>query len=199
MRERKTNSRLQDNLISIKEKLLQVFKKHAIFYGDFTLSSGLKSSYYFDGRMFTLWPEGAYLVGKAVFEILKDTPVEAVGGLTLGADPIVTAVALVSYLKGKPLPAFIVREELKRHGTQKQIEGNLPENSKVAVVDDVVTTGTSIFKAIEVVERRNCKVVKVVALLDRHQGGSEELKQRGYDFVAILSADAEGSMRIAQS
>ena len=181
----------------IKERLLQVFKERSISYGSFILSTGIKSSYYVDGRMSTLWPEGAYLVGKTIFEVLKDIPLEAVGGLTVGADPIVTAVALVSYLEGKPLPAFIVREELKRHGTQKQIEGNLPENSKVAVVDDVVTTGTSIFKAIEAVERRNCKVVKVVALLDRHQGGSEELKRRGYDFVAILNVDAEGSMRIA--
>jgi orotate phosphoribosyltransferase len=147
--------------------------------------------------MFTLWPEGAYLVGKAILEVLKDTSVETVGGLTLGADPIVTAVALVSHLEGKPLPAFIVREEFKKHGTQKRIEGNLLENSKVAIVDDVITTGTSIFKAIEAVEKRNCKVVKVIALLDRHQGGSDELRRRGYDFVAILNADAKGAVTVA--
>jgi orotate phosphoribosyltransferase len=181
-----------------KERLLQVFKERSIFYGDFILSSGLKSSYYVDGRMSTLWPEGAYLVGKAIFEVLKDIPLEAVGGLTLGADPIVTAVALVSHLEGKPIPAFIVREGLKKHGTQKQIEGNLQRNSKVAIVDDVITTGASISKAIEAVEKKGCQVIKIVALLDRHQGGSEKLKRRGYDFSAILDADAEGVVTICQ-
>ena len=82
------------------KRLLEVFKEHAILHGDFTLSSGLKSSYYFDGRLVTLWPEGAYLIGKKIFDILKGTGAEAVGGMTIGADPMVTAVAVVSHLEG---------------------------------------------------------------------------------------------------
>jgi orotate phosphoribosyltransferase len=179
------------------KRLLEVFKEHAILHGDFTLSSGLKSSYYFDGRLVTLWPEGAYLIGKKIFDILKGTGAEAVGGMTMGADPMVSAVAVVSHLEGKPIPAFIVRAEMKGHGTQKRIEGPLQRGSRVAIVDDVITTGGSVLRAIEAVEAEGCQVVKVVVLLDRHQGGSDEIRRRGYDFQAILSADAEGEVRIA--
>ena len=179
------------------KRLLEVFKEHAILHGDFTLSSGLKSSYYFDGRLVTLWPEGAYLIGKKVFDILKGAGVEAVGGMTMGADPMVSAVAVVSHLEGKPIPAFIVRAESKGHGTQKRIEGPLKKGSRVAILDDVITTGGSVLRAIEAVEAEGCRVVKVVVLLDRHQGGSDGIKRRGYDFQAILSADAEGDVRLA--
>jgi orotate phosphoribosyltransferase len=178
-------------------RLLEVFQEHAILHGDFTLTSGLKSSYYFDGRLVTLWPEGAYLIGKKICEILKGTGAEAVGGMTMGADPMASAVAVVSHLEGKPIPTFIVRAETKVHGTQKRIEGPLKKGSKVAIVDDVITTGGSVLRAIEAVEAEGCKVVKVVVLLDRHQGGSDEIKRKGYDFQAILSADAEGEVRLA--
>ncbi len=179
-----------------RERFLELVKERGLLRGDFTLASGAKSSYFFDLKMVTLSPEGAYLAGKLVFEILRDSGVDAVGGLTLGADPIVTAVAIVSHLEGKPIPAFIVRGELKEHGTQKAIEGNLPtKGSKVAIVEDVITKGGATLKAIEVVEAAGCRVAKVVALVDRHQGGSDELKRRGYDFAAILHADAEGEVR----
>jgi orotate phosphoribosyltransferase len=115
----------------------------------------------------------------------------------MGADPMVAAVAVASHLEGKPMPAFIVRAEVKGHGTQKRIEGPLKKGSKVAIVDDVVTTGGSVRRAIEAVEAEGCKVVKVVVLLDRHQGGSYEIKKKGYDFQAILSADAAGRVRLA--
>jgi orotate phosphoribosyltransferase len=178
-------------------RLLELFKQHAVLHGEFTLASGAKSSFYFDGRMVTLHPEGAYVVGKRIFELLKDKPVDGVGGPTLGADPIVTAVAVVSHLEGKPIPAFIVRGEAKLHGTQKRIEGHLPRGGRVAIVEDVITSGGSVFGAIEAVEAEGCEVVKVIALLDRHQGGSDELKKRGYDFTAILSADAKGEVKLA--
>ncbi len=179
------------------KRLLEVFKEHAILHGEFTLSSGLKSSYYFDGRLVTLWPEGAYLIGKKIFDILQGVGVEAVGGMTMGADPMVSAVAVVSHLEGKPIPAFIVRADTKGHGTQKRIEGPLKKGSKVAIVDDVITTGGSVLRAIEAVEAEGCQVVKVVVLLDRHQGGSDEIRRRGYDFQAILSADAAGEVKLA--
>ena len=181
------------------ERLLELLKEKSIRYGDFTLSSGMRSAYYFDGRLTTLWPEGAYLVGKQIYDLLQDLKVDAVGGPTLGADPIVAAVALVSHQEGKPVPAFIVRKEPKKHGTQRYIEGHLPAGGTVAIVDDVITTGNSIFQAIEAVEAEGCRVVKVAVLLDRNQGGTEELRRRGYDFTALLSADTEGNISISQS
>lgn len=177
------------------ERLLEVFKQHAVLRGEFTLASGAKTKYYFDGRMVTLLPEGAYLVGQRIFQLVAGE-VDVIGGLTLGADPIVAAVAVISHLEGQPIPAFIVRVEVKEHGTQKKIEGHLPRGGRVAIVDDVITTGGSVFKAIEAVEAEGCKVVKVIVLLDRHQGGSDEIRRRGYDFVAILSADASGEVTL---
>lgn len=179
-------------------RLLELVRERGILRGDFTLASGARSSYFFDLKMVTLSPDGAYLVGKLVFELLRDSGVKAIGGLTLGADPIVTAVALFSHLEGKPIPAFIVRGELKEHGTQKNIEGCLPgKNSRVAIVEDVITKGGYTLRAIKAVEAEGCQVVKVVAVLDRHQGGSDELQQMGYDFSAILHADASGAVSIA--
>ena len=172
------------------ERLLELVKEKSLQFGDFTLTSGLKSSYYFDGWMTSLWPEGAYLLGKKIFELIKEAGIEAIGGPTLGADPIVAAVALISHLEGKPIPAFIVRREPKKHGTQRYIEGHLPKGGRVAIVDDVITTGGSIFRAIEAVEAEGCQVGKVIVLLDRNQGGSEELRRRGYDFNALFSAAA---------
>jgi len=158
----------------------------AFLRGEFTLTSGKKSNYYFDGKKVTLSPEGAYQVGKAIFDQLAGVGIGAVGGVPVGAYPMVAAVALVSHLEGKPIPAFMVREETKEHGTKRKIEGHLKEGSRVALVDDVITTGGSLLRAIEAVEMAKCKVVKVVALVDRHEGGSDRLKQEGYDFSAIL-------------
>lgn len=183
-------------ILEQRERFLHLVRERGILRGDFTLASGAKSSYFFDLKMVTLSAEGAYLAGKLVFELLKDRGIDAVGGLTLGADPIVTAVALVSHLEGTPINAVIVRGELKEHGTQKAIEGCLPEKgSTVAIVEDVITKGGSTLKAIAALEDAGCQVVRVIALVDRHQGGSDELRKRGYDFSAILHADAEGVVR----
>lgn len=158
----------------------------ALLEGEFTLTSGKKSRYYFDGKRLTLSPEGSYWTGKAIFDELSKLGVEAIGGIATGAYPIVTAVTLVSHLEKKPIPAFIVREAPKEHGTKRQVEGHLKEGSRVAVVDDVITTGGSVLKAIETAEAANCRVVKVMALVDRHEGGSDLLREKGYDFMAIL-------------
>ena len=172
--------------------LALALERGAIKYGDFTLSSGKKSSYYFDGRLLSLDPEGAHLISQALLPLLQQAGAQAVGGTTLGADPIVTAVALASYLSGGPIPAFIVRKESKSHGTQQKIEGPLPPGSKVAIVDDVCTTGGSLFHAIEAAEEAGCTVVKVVSLLDRKEGGSDDMQKRGYDFAALMVATPEG-------
>ena len=177
------------------DRLLELaLDRGAIKYGDFTLTSGKKSSYYFDGRLLSLDPEGAYLISQALLPLLQHAGAAAIGGTTLGADPIVTAVALASHLAGGSIPAFIVRKESKDHGMKQNIEGPLVAGSKVAIVDDVCTTGGSLFHAIEAAEAAGCIVVKVVSLLDRNEGGSEEMQKRGYDFSALLSATADGKI-----
>ena len=166
----------------------------ALKYGDFTLTSGNKSKYYFDGRLLSLDPEGSRLIAEALLPVLHAAEVEAVGGPTLGADPIVAAVAVVSGQRGQGIPGFIVRKEAKGHGTGQAIEGPLRPGSKVAIVDDTCSTGGSLFQAIEAAEAAGCSVVKVAAVLDRNEGGSEELLRRGYDFVALLQANKEGTI-----
>ena len=176
-------------------RLLEVaLSKGAIKYGQFVLSSGQTSDYYFDGRLLSLDPEGAYLIGNIVFPILERAGAQAVGGLTLGADPIVTAVSVTSHIMGKPISGFIVRKDTKDHGTKQMIEGSLVRGTNVAIVDDVCTTGASLFKAIEVSEAFDCRVVKVLSILDRMQGGWDELKRRGYDYTPILWASPDGNI-----
>lgn len=180
-----------------RKRLLEYTRKHAVLHGDFTLASGAKATFFFDMKMVTLSAEGSYLVGRVIFDLLRDVDVAAVGGLTLGADPIVTAVSVVSYIEGKPIPAFIERGAVKDHGTMKLIEGYLPgKGSPVAIVEDVITKGGATLKAIEIAEAAGCKVAKVMALLDRHAGGSDEVRRRGYDLTAILHADGEGNISL---
>jgi len=158
----------------------------AFLTGEFTLTSGRKSNYYIDGKRITLSPEGAYLVGRVIFAELVDSGVEAVGGVATGAYPMVTAVAVISHLEDRPMPIFIVREVTKEHGTMRRIEGHLKQGSRVAILEDVLTTAGSVMKAIEAVEALGCKVVRVIALVDRDEGGSDRLKKAGYDFTALL-------------
>lgn len=171
----------------------------ALRHGEFTLASGKKSKHYFDGKLLTLHPEGAYLVGKEILARLSASRIDAIGGLTIGADPIATAVATVSYEEGKPIPAFIVREERKEHGTQKKIEGHVKAGFRVVIVDDVITTGGSVKKAIDTVEAEGCKVVKVIVIVDRHEGGSDALRDAGYDFSAIIHLWPAGEATISES
>jgi orotate phosphoribosyltransferase len=158
----------------------------AMLYGQFTLASGKQSDHYYDGKRMTFHPEGSYLIGRGILERLKGTGVEGVGGLAMGAVSIATAVALVGYCEKYPIPAFIVREEVKTHGTARKIEGHFTPGKKVAIVDDVITTGGSILKAVEAAEAGGCKVVKIIAIVDRKEGGSDRLKEKGYDFEAII-------------
>ena len=170
--------------------------KGALTFGEFRLSAGGTSSYYFDGRIVTLDPKGAYYVARAFLPMLRAHSVDAIAGLTLGADPIVAAVALLSYVDddGAGVAGLIVRKEAKEHGGRRAIEGPLAPGMRVAVVDDACSTGGSLFRAIDAVEDAGCKVVLTLAIIDRHQGGSAELRRRGYEFRALLEADAEGNV-----
>jgi orotate phosphoribosyltransferase len=171
----------------------------ALLHGKFTLASGKKSDHYFEGKRLTLHPEGSYLIGKEILDRLEGTYVDAIGGLVMGAFPIITTVAVVSHQEGKPIPAFIVREQPKEHGTRRKIEGHFEKGSKVAIVDDVITTGGSVLKAIRAVEEEGCKVGKVIVIVDRNEGGSEQLRKEGYDFEAIINLPPSGEASISES
>lgn len=177
--------------------LALALERGAIRYGDFTLSSGRQSSYYFDGRLLSLDPEGAHLLGEALLPLLLDAGVAAIGGPTLGADPIVAAVASASWRHNAPIPGFIVRKEAKGHGMAQLIEGPLPASASVAIVDDTCTTGGSLFHAIAAAEAAGCKVALVAAVLDRNEGGSQAIQERGYPFAALLTAWDDGVIRPA--
>ena len=183
-------------LSEIASDLIELAKKRgALTFGDYVLSSGQRSSYYFDGRRLTLDPRGSRLTGSAFFRMLQRYHVDAIGGPTLGADPIVTAVALTSGLEERPIPAFIVRKEGKEYGMGRLIEGPLEPASRVAIVDDACSTGASLFHAMDAAEAAGHQVVVVMAILDRRQGGSEELRRRGYDFLCLLEATPDGEIQ----
>ena len=168
-------------------RLRALLRQRAIRHGEFTLASGRKSSYYVDGRLVTLHHEGAWLVARVILDLLAREKVEAValGGLTMGADPIAGAVAAVSHLEGRPLKAFIVRKEVKGHGTGKRVEGDLIAGDRVVVVDDVITTAGSTLQAIKAVEEIGCQVAAVVCLIDRQEGGAAALA--GYRFLPMFT------------
>jgi orotate phosphoribosyltransferase len=178
-------------MMNLRERLRTLLKEEAYKRGKVILTSGKESDFYIDCRPVTLHPEGAYLVGKLLFERLQNSRemIQGVGGMTMGADPIATAVSLTSYLQGKPIPAFIIRKEPKRHGRGLWIEGisNLPEGTAVAIVEDVVTTGGSTIKAIERATEERLKVVRVLALVDREEGGKESLKKLGYELESLFT------------
>ena len=167
--------------LKLKEELLEMIKQKALIRGGRTLASGKKSDFYIDGKQVTLDPHGILLAGKVILSMLTGTRVDAVGGPTLGADPIAAAVALLSCHRDQPIKAFIVRKEAKPHGLQKMIEGPLlQEGDRVVMVEDVITTGGSVLKAIQEVEKLKAKVVKVVCLVDRGEGAKEVLAPYNY-------------------
>ncbi|HOP41305.1 MAG TPA: orotate phosphoribosyltransferase [Geobacteraceae bacterium] len=173
-----------------REKLKQIILGKSYEKKKVTLSSGVESDFYFDGKQTTLHPEGSYLTGKLFFESIRELEnVEGVGGLTLGADPIATATSLVSFLEGKPIPAFIIRKEPKGHGTGAWLEGakNLGKGSRVVIVEDVVTSGGSSLKAIRRAEEEGLLVLGVVTLVDREEGGRENIEKAGYWLKAIFT------------
>jgi orotate phosphoribosyltransferase len=176
------------DLIELKKRLLVLLEQEALKKGDFTLSSGKKSSYYLDGRVITLTPEGAFLVASIILELIKDKGIEAVGGPTLGADPIVGAVAALSHLAKVPLKTFIVRKATKEHGTQRQIEGPaLRKGSKVILVDDVATTGKALIEAKQALEKEGLIVETCLVIVDRREGAKENLAQARLKLESIFT------------
>jgi orotate phosphoribosyltransferase len=171
---------------SLKEELYKLLKEKALMKGEMTLASGKKSSFYFDGKQVTLDPQGLLVVGKVILGMLAGQKIDAVGGPTLGADPMAAAVSLLSSQTGNPVKAFIVRKEAKKHGLQKMIEGPaLQKGDRVVMLEDVITTGGSVLKAIEEVENLGAKVVQVICLVDRGEGAEKVLG--AYQYNPIFS------------
>jgi orotate phosphoribosyltransferase len=167
-----------------KEKqLLELLKKRSFRRTEpgqiFTLASGEKSEYFIDGKMTAVSSEGATLIGEVLYEWTKEANIDAIGGLQVGAVPLATAAAISYQQHGRPIEGFWVRDEVKTHGTQKQIEGGLRKGMRVAVIDDVFTKGGSTLKAVEAVRAFGCEVVLVLALVDRLRGAKALFQQNG--------------------
>jgi len=176
--------------VSHRQRLAKLLRSKSLVRGEVTLSSGQKSNYYLDCKLVTLHPLGALLTGYCVLELLHEMDLrpDAIGGLSLGADPIVAATVVVSELENRPLPGFLVRKEAKQHGRQKQIEGlESVRGKKVVIVDEVCTTGGSTQEAIDAAEREGAEVVGAISLIDREEGGSEKLRTK-YNYRSIFTA-----------
>jgi orotate phosphoribosyltransferase len=172
----------------LKEDLLNLIKQKALKKGDFTLASGKKATFYIDGKQTTLDPQGLFLTGKLILAMLQGANANAIGGPTIGADPIAAAVSLLSSQTGHPLKAFLVRKAAKDHGTQRLVEGPaLQEGDRVVMVEDVITTGGSVLQAIEEVEKLKARVIKVICLVDRNQGAREILAAYNYTPIFELT------------
>jgi orotate phosphoribosyltransferase len=172
-----------------RERLIELLQRDALKRGTFTLASGRTSHYYVDGRKLTLSAEGAASIGAGVLELLAgEFKVDAVGGLTMGADPIVGAtLALASAAGLGHLRGFLVRKEAKVHGTANLVEGPLEPGSTVAIVDDVATTGGSSLQAVVAAQAMGCKVAVVIAVLDRLEGAAAAFAERGLPFRSLLT------------
>lgn len=171
-----------------KQALLDLVRQKALRFGDFTLASGKKATYYLDGKQVTLDGHGARLVAEGLLDLLgRDGLPDAVGGMSIGADPITAAVITMAAVRGAPLRGFMVRKEPKGHGTNQYVEGPVRPGDRVAIVEDVVTTGGSSLAAIERCEAFGLSVARVLAIVDRMEGGAEAFQKRGYPFASLLS------------
>lgn len=168
--------------------LLSLLRDRALLHGEFILSSGQPSAYYLDARLVTLSAVGAPLVARAFLDALPLGQIDAVAGLTVGADPIVTSIAVLSGFEGRSIDALIVRKETKQHGTVRRIEGPWHKDRRVAIVDDTLTTGASSLQAAQTIVESGGTVCGVYALIDRGQGAGEAIQAAGYSFTSIFTA-----------
>jgi orotate phosphoribosyltransferase len=179
---------MNDNKARLKEILLE----KAIKFGDFTLASGKKSNYYINCKMATLDSEGLFIISELMLDKLEGIECDAIGGLTLGADPIIGAMTALAHRRGRKLSGFIVRKEAKDHGTRSQVEGPLGDGMKVAIIEDVATTGGSASKAIDAAGAFGCEIVKVLVIVDRRQGAEEHFRVLNIPFDPIFRKEELG-------
>ena len=176
----------------MKQELIEIIYRKSFKYSkepSFKLVSGKMSRFYVNCKPTTLSPRGMFLVGHLVFEAIKDLAPDGIGGLTFGADPMAVATAFVSELKGKPINAFSIRKTQKDHGIIKWVEGDMTPGQRVVIIDDVATTGGSTIKAIVRASSEGLDVVKAVILVDRQEGGLENIRQHIHDVTAIITRD----------
>ncbi len=179
----------------MRERLVALLREKSYRKRRVVLASGRESDFYVDGKQTTLHAEGAWLVGNLVWEALRPEVV-GVGGLVIGADPIASAVAAVSFHRGRAVHAFLVRKEPKGHGTQRYVEGreNLPDGSAVCIVEDTCTTGGSLLQAVERAEAEGLRVVQCLAIVDREEGAAEAIAARGLTLTSLVRRfELEGS------
>ncbi len=176
----------------MKKRLIELLYRRSFKYSKepiFKLASGAMSQFYINCKPVTLEPEGMYLVGHLMFEAIRESNCTAIGGLTFGADPIAVATAFASYLNKRPIKAFSIRKEQKDHGIIKWVEGDMSAGEKVVIIDDVVTTGGSTIKAIERARAQGLEVIQVVTLVDRQEGGMENIKKYIQNTSSIITRD----------
>jgi len=172
-----------------RDQLRRMLLERSMRFGQFILSSGVTSNYYIDVRKTSLHPQGLAWISRLFWEVLEPEEVTAVGGLTMGADPLVAGVMLHSARVGRPLDGFLVRRNAKDHGTRGQVEGNLAGHKRVAILDDVITSGDSALVAAEAAESYKAQVVRIVAVVDRNQGAQQVFQQRGYPFTSLFTVN----------
>lgn len=177
------------NIDEMKKRLAKLLVERSYVEGEVTLTSGRKSDYYFDCKQTALHPEGGWLIGKLFYSMLKGRDIQGVGGMTLGADPLVSAVSVLSFEEDMPIPAFIIRKKSKGHGTNQYLEGlkNFSEGDKVVLLEDVVTTGGTLITACERVRDAGFEIAAVFSVLDREEGGREKLEEAGLNLEAIFT------------
>jgi orotate phosphoribosyltransferase len=170
-----------------RESLKQLVRDKALKFGDFTLASGKKAKYYLDCRQITLDSQGARLIGEGMLELIAGDMPDLVGGMAIGADPITAAILTLAGIKSLPLRGVMVRKEPKQHGTGRTVEGPFQAGESIAIVEDVVTTGGSSLLAIERCEEAGLKVQRVLAIIDRLEGGREAFAARGYELTTLFT------------
>lgn len=173
----------------LRRRLARLLMERSYREGDFVLASGRRSDYYFDCRVTALHAEGSWLIGQLFNDLLADVDIVGVGGMTLGADPLTSATTVISHERGRPLHGFLVRKTAKDHGTGQYVEGlaNFAPGARVAILEDVVSTGGSLLKAAERVTEAGLQVVAVCSVLDRCEGGAEIVRDAGYDLRALFT------------
>lgn len=175
-----------------KSRLKEILLEKAVKFGDFTLASGQKSTYYINGKLATLDSEGLNLMAEIMLDMLEEIDIDAVGGPTLGADPMIGAVIALAHSRGRKLTGFIVRKESKDHGTKSLIEGPVAKGMKAVIIEDVATTGGSAIKAIKAAKDAGCEIVKVMVIVDRDQGAKENFQKLNIQYEAIFSKEELG-------
>jgi orotate phosphoribosyltransferase len=171
-----------------KKELFRILKTKAFSRGKFILSSGKESDFYLDARLVTLSAPGAYLTARVMLDMISNDMPDAIGGPTLGADPMVGAIASLSHQAGRPIDTFIIRKQPKAHGKQQQVEGPLlKEGGSVVIIDDVATTGKAFVESIEVLQKLNIKIKKAICIIDRGEGAREAVAKYGVALESIFT------------